>query len=70
MTRWQDPKIQQLLADLSADGMSAQRIADQLGLTRDSVASAMSRYQLYATNKPGRRHRPITLAGTVRKDGQ
>lgn len=53
MSRWQDPSLQEELADMSARGMSAAQIAAELGETRDAVKSAMTRYGLFASN--GRR---------------
>jgi hypothetical protein len=53
MKRWQDPNLQERLADMSARGMSAAQIAEQIGETRDAVKSAMSRYGLFAST--GRR---------------
>jgi hypothetical protein len=53
MTRWQDPALQERLAELSARGMSAAQIAAEIGETRDAVKSAMTRYGLFASS--GRR---------------
>jgi hypothetical protein len=53
MTRWQNPQLQERLAELSARGMSAAQIAEQIGETRDAVKSAMTRYGLFAST--GRR---------------
>jgi hypothetical protein len=63
MTRWKDPETQKLLADLSAAGVSSREIAQQLGETKDAIASTMTRYGLFAEDaRPGRRRRKITLA--------
>jgi hypothetical protein len=52
-TKWKNPQLQEHLAELSARGMSAAQIAEQIGVTRDAVKSAMSRYGLFASS--GRR---------------
>jgi len=48
--RWTSDR-QRLLADLSARGLSADRIAELMGESRDAVASAMWRYGLFARAK-------------------
>jgi hypothetical protein len=51
MTRWQKPEIQTSLAELSARGLSAGRIAATIGESRNAVKSAMGRYGLFATTR-------------------
>lgn len=53
-TRWTHSLLRRA-ADLSAQGYGATAIAVQLGLTKDQVASAMSRYGLFAFTRPSRR---------------
>jgi hypothetical protein len=56
--RWQCPKKQAALAELSDLGLSAAQIADVIGETRGAVMWALDRYGLYAAP----RGRPVTLA--------
>jgi hypothetical protein len=55
---WTDPRMQKVVADLSADGYSAGTIAYKLGLTKGQVASAMQYYGLYARPRGPRRAQP------------
>jgi len=52
---WQDPRRQLRAAKLSREGLSAGRIAELMGATKDAVASAMWRYGLYANPRGPRR---------------
>jgi hypothetical protein len=53
--RWDSPEIQAELAAKSAMGMSATEIAKDIGATKDQVASAMTRYGLFASSRPERK---------------
>jgi transposase len=57
---WGCPERQAALAALSAMGLSAKEIADEIGATRDAVKNALNRYGLYATRRGSRK--PVTLA--------
>jgi hypothetical protein len=52
MTRWKDPANQAALAELSAAGISAGKIAAASGESRQAVNSAMHRYGLHADPRP------------------
>jgi hypothetical protein len=54
MTRWTSRRTQELLAELSARGNSAGRIAAAIGESRNAVAGAMNRYQLFAETRTRR----------------
>jgi hypothetical protein len=61
--RW-PPDRQQLLADLSAHGLSAREIARLSGESVDAVKSAMWRYGLYARSKfRTPRDEPVAASG-------
>lgn len=51
MSKWQDPALQERLADASASGLSAGDIARLIGETRAAVDCAMRRYGLYADSR-------------------
>lgn len=61
---WKSLEIQQKLADLSAQGMSAGDIAERFRCSRSAVASAMHYWGLFARSypmraRPGRRARDV-----------
>jgi len=57
MTKWKNPETQAALAELSAAGLSAGKIAAATGDTRQAVNSAMHRYGLHADPRPrGQQH--------------
>lgn len=60
--RWQDPELQARLAEMSASGLSAAKIAAALGETRGAVLQAMIRYGLFAGSGRGRRRRRIEIS--------
>lgn len=51
---------QAMLAAMSDQGMSARRIAHEIGETKDAVASAMTYYGLFS--RPKRKPQNISLA--------
>jgi hypothetical protein len=54
MTRWTNPETRAHLANLSARGLSAGKIAAALGESRNAVAGAMNRYQLFSETRARR----------------
>jgi hypothetical protein len=58
--RWQCPKKQTALAEMSDMGLSAADIAETIGETRDAVKNVLDRYGLYAVRRGS--CRPVTLA--------
>lgn len=58
MTTWDDPERRKLLQDLLAKGLSASKIALEIGdgITRNAVIGAAHRYGYYRRENPLRKH--------------